>query len=302
MYQRNLVFVLGMGRSGTSALTRVLSLCGCVVPEAVWGAVSFNSTGLWEPVEAARLNHEFLRQHGLKPLDSSMRIQDFEFAESAKQSFVQDIRLYLRDAPSGAALVIKDLTIVDLWEFWLEAATSEGFVVHAVIAIRHPSEVFASMAGIGKPLEWASAEWVKRNLLAERHTRDLPRVFVEYSNLLKDWRFEIARVSKALAIDLDVEGTNVDDFINPDLRHQYNTGGIAEPFGHAWISTIYDILSAASKDIPVGYAVLDDIFHVYHASARTFRVMMDCILNSPPLVDFNDLRDRASIWRSGSDF
>ncbi len=44
--------------------------------------------------------------------------------------------------------------------------------------------------------------WLKYNLLAERNTRALPRVFVDYANLLEDWRREVKRISAALAIDL----------------------------------------------------------------------------------------------------
>ena len=58
------LFVLGMGRSGTSALTRVLSLCGATLPTGMMGADAGNPRGYWEPRAALRLNEKFLGRRG----------------------------------------------------------------------------------------------------------------------------------------------------------------------------------------------------------------------------------------------
>jgi chlorite dismutase len=41
----------------------------------------------------------------------------------------------------------------------------------------------------------AGALWLKTNLIAERHTRDVPRVFIDYANLVEDWQREMERIS-----------------------------------------------------------------------------------------------------------
>ena len=46
---KHLIFVAGMMRAGTSAVTRVLSQCGSAPPQAVFGATDWNRRGLWEP-------------------------------------------------------------------------------------------------------------------------------------------------------------------------------------------------------------------------------------------------------------
>ena len=114
---------------------------------------------------------------------------------------------------------------------WFEAARLAGLDVAAVIAVRHPQEVIASLAA-SSPVspELASALWLKYSLLAERHTRGLPRVFVDYANLLDDWRREMKRISAALAIDLNTrdEGA-IEEFLTPDLRRQRHRGPVTEP-------------------------------------------------------------------------
>lgn len=70
-----LLFVFGMGRSGSSALTRVLSLCGGALPEALVGATEHNPLGHWEPQRALEINDAFLGQHGASWFDPTLRLE-----------------------------------------------------------------------------------------------------------------------------------------------------------------------------------------------------------------------------------
>ncbi|GLV08475.1 hypothetical protein MyChFU_17950 [Mycobacterium intracellulare subsp. chimaera] len=65
------LFVLGMARSGTSALTRVLSLCGSTLPAGMCGADGNNPRGYWEPRAAIMLNETILRRHDSNWYDGS---------------------------------------------------------------------------------------------------------------------------------------------------------------------------------------------------------------------------------------
>ena len=114
--------------------------------------------------------------------------------------------------------------------------------------------------------------WLKYSLLAEKETRGLPRVFVEYSNLMDDWRQEVKRISRALAIDLDTrdEGA-IEEFLAPALRHHEHYGPVAELFGADWISATYEALCTAARDERWEQSVLDRVFDAYRASERGFR-------------------------------
>ena len=70
------LFVLGFGRSGTSALTRVLSLCGAALPAGLLGATAQNPRGCWEPRAAIHLNEAILRRHGSSAYDLTLRMQE----------------------------------------------------------------------------------------------------------------------------------------------------------------------------------------------------------------------------------
>jgi hypothetical protein len=146
-------------------------------------------------------------------------------------------------------VVIKDPSIAVLSGVWFEAARLTGFDIMAVIAVRHPQEVVAShRAKTQVPPGLSSALWLKYSLLAERDTRGLPRVFVEYANLLDDWRPEVKRISAALGVDLNTQDEGaVEEFLKQDLHRQRHCGPVTEPFGTDWISAVYETLCAAAR-------------------------------------------------------
>jgi hypothetical protein len=274
------LFVLGLGRSGTSALTRVLSLCGATLPAGLLGATARNPRGCWEPRAAIHLNEAILRRHGSSGYDLTLRMQEegaFDAEENA--ACVEKIRAFLSTLPAAPLVVIKEPKMTALSGMWFEAARLAGFDIATVIAVRHPHEAIASLVRrasgqnyVQVSPELGSAWWLKYTLLAERSTRGVPRVFVEYANLLEDWRREVKRISAALAINLDApdEGA-IEEFLTPDLQHHRHYGPVAEPFGGDWISAVYEALSAAARDEPFDEAALDRVFAAYRASERGFR-------------------------------
>jgi hypothetical protein len=278
------LFVLGLGRSGTSALTRVLSLSGAALPVGLLGATARNPRGCWEPRAAIHLNEAILRRHGSSGYDLTLRMQEegaFDAEEHA--ACVEKIRAFLSSLPAAPVVVIKEPKMTALSGMWFEAARVAGFDVATVIAVRHPHEAVASLVArasrqnyVHVSPELGTAWWLKYTLLAERDTRGVPRVFVEYANLLEDWRREVKRISAALAIDLNApdEGA-IDEFLTPELQHHRHDGPVAEPFGGDWISAVYEALRAAARDEPWDESVLDRVFEAYRASERGFRTAFE---------------------------
>ncbi|OBA71126.1 hypothetical protein A5633_23255 [Mycolicibacterium elephantis] len=277
-----LLFIIGFGRSGTSALTRVLSLCGAALPKGLLGATGSNPRGYWEPRAAIHLNEEILRRQGSDGYDVSLPLPgEGSLDAGARASAIAKIRAYLTTLPAAPLVVMKEPKTTALTDLWFEAARQAGFDTAVVIAVRHPAEVIASIGKrAGRQLyvksspELVSASWLRYTLLAERGSRDIPRVFVEYSNLLESWRREVKRISATLGVDLDIQDEDVvDEFLTSDLRHHRNRGPVAEPFGTDWVSVVYDALSAASRDQPWDQAELDRVFEEYRVCERGFRTV-----------------------------
>lgn len=272
------LFVLGMHRSGTAALTRVLSLCGGSLPAGLAGANAANPRGFWEPRKAIYLNESILHRYRSNWADPSLRLQEEgAFDAEDREAHVAEIRGYLTTLPSAPLVIIKEPRISLLSELWFEAARAAGFDPVAVTAMRHPQEVIGSLATRdGASPELASALWLKYTLLAERDTRGVPRIFLDYANLLDDWRREVTRIATALAIDLSSRDDEaVDAFLKPDLRRERHSGPIAEFFGAAWVSAVYEALCAAARDEPWEESVLDRVFQAYAAAEHGFRIAFD---------------------------
>lgn len=279
-----LIFVLGSPRSGTSALTRVLSLCGCCLPPSVAAANECNPRGYWESLDTIKLYASFLLRNGTAFFDPSFRLFEDLIGEKDRESYLCEIQEFLSQLPVGPALVLKDVSISFLMEYWHEAAARSGFDAKAVLAIRHPAEAVSSYielmrftskkySEIKAPSpDVVTANWLKLNLLAERQTRTLPRVFVSYENLISDWRREVSRISTALAVPLTPLRAAIGDFLTADLRHHRSSGPVDEPFAYHWVSTVYAQLIAACENASVDTGVLDEIYEAYRANERIFRV------------------------------
>lgn len=227
------LFVLGPQRSGTSALTRVLSLCGGTLPAAMLGADANNPLGYWEPRAAISLNETILRRLGTNWYDPSLRFLDDVLPTKEKKACIAKVGEYLSTLPAAPLVVIKEPRITTLSDLWFEAARVAGFDVASVIAVRHPQEVISSIAKswhVSPAL--ASALWLKCNILAERNSRGVPRVFVDYANLLDDWRREMKRISAELPVELHAEDEDaIEGFLTPGLHRQRHCGAVTDLFG-----------------------------------------------------------------------
>jgi hypothetical protein len=274
MPDRQIIFVLGMGRSGTSAITRVLSLCGARLPEPLLGASESNLTGHWEPIDAININNAFLSRHGVSWYDPTLRLQgEIAFSAEEKETYIEQIRAFIERSHAGSLLVIKEPRIAAVADFWFEASRRASITAKVVIPIRHPDQVAASLAARdGVSAELSNVLWLKYNFLAERSSRKLPRVFVEYLNLLSDWRKEIGRIAQRLAVDLrDADAVAINRFLDPNLHRQRSWSKPSDMLGQTWTSDTYMALSAAARDEPLNLQKIDAMFSAFAACERTFR-------------------------------
>jgi hypothetical protein len=101
-------------------------------------------------------------------------------------------------------------------------------------------------------------------------------VFVEYANLLDDWRREVKRISAALPIDLNTQDEDaIAEFLQSDLRRQRHCGPVTQLFGTDWISVVYEALGGAARDEPCDGSVLDRVFEAYRASTNDFGTVFE---------------------------
>jgi hypothetical protein len=273
-----LVLILGAGRSGTSALARLLGLCGGTLPEPLLGAAPSNPKGHFEPLEALKLNEAILARRGSCWYDPSPALAA-RGSWSAEQSpeEIERIAALLAGWPRHGLVVVKEPRISELAPLWLTAAARSGREVSVVVALRHPRAMAASLVrrdGVGEDL--ALLLWLKYLLLAERSSRGARRVFVDWPALLADWRGQVARIGTALDLPLaPANPAEIDAFLDPALSQDVPQA-LAHPvlpLAQAWRE-----FSAAATDRPLNQGVLDSLYRwlvamdgVFGTTARDYQ-------------------------------
>ncbi|MBS0321572.1 MAG: SEC-C domain-containing protein [Proteobacteria bacterium] len=220
---RRAVVVLGVYRSGTSALTRVLNLCGVMLPEAVHAPqMGLNPTGFWETEDVTDLDSRFMEQLGGK-----WNRVDFELPTSGPvlDEFLEDAQSILAEVYHDAPLIlIKDPRIAALGPAWHRALVQHGYRPGYVVTVRHPLEVAKSMrAGGGGTLAENLALWSAFMTHMENFaaTVDAPVLHMTYEMLLADWRAVIGRIARRLAVPLSLaRADELDRFLDGSLHNQ----------------------------------------------------------------------------------
>lgn len=266
--QRRCILILGMHRSGTSALTRMLNLAGAQLPLRMLGAAPGNDVGHWEPKALILYHDHFLSEIGSAWSDWAKadltRLAPGRAAEVTREMQ----RIYEYDFANAPLFVVKEPRMCRFSGFAIDALEGLGVHVAPVLTLRNPVEVIDSLEKRdGMPREEAALLWLRHVLDAEAETRGRPRAFTSFEAVLGNWREELARIAAALQLKLpykaDEIGPLVDEFLSPNLRHHIRASSDVslDPALRGWVSDAYTALRILqnSPNSKEAFAALDDI-------------------------------------------
>ena len=243
---RKVILILGMHRSGTSAMTGAMVQLGVVAPLTLMPASNGNERGYWESFRIATLHDELLAATGSSWHD--WRAFDKTWHSSAAGDAFRTRAKSLLDEEFGGAelFAFKDPRLCRLLPFWVTALEEMQIAPLVVIPIRSPLEVAQSLAKRdGFSLEKGLLLWLRHVLDAERESRQFPRAVVSMDDLLEDWRGAIIKISGLLGIEWPAFGeanaAAVDAFLSHDLRHQ-NAAANSLPPVFAWTIKAYEAM------------------------------------------------------------
>jgi hypothetical protein len=224
------VFVLGMHRSGTSALTGLLCQFGAIPGNDLLPAKDSNPKGFFESKAVVDLNNAILHTARSSWDDLNALPADWQ-CQPEMQPLRSDIAaLYSSLAVAEGWRVIKDPRLSKTLPLWLDVLGEFGVQPVVVICVREPGSVAQSEKLMkGFPLLKSLLLYLDYGLHAELHSRNVPRTIVAYSDLLADWQGVLKRVNEELALGLPLEAAELvvrgADFISPELnRSQLEVG------------------------------------------------------------------------------
>lgn len=220
---QQIVVVLGMHRSGTSALTRGLQACGVALGEEHEpAAAGINDKGYWEDVDFVRLNEEMLHHcgmawHSVSPVSAS------DVEKLCANGFLHRATDLLRRKSAGhVRFGFKDPRTAKMLPFWVRVFAHGGFDVRYIIAIRNPLSVVQSLSRRDQfPPTKSYLTWVDHVLTSLLHSDPAHTIIVDFDFLMGHPAAELQRIAALLGADLNEQEVKLycDDFLDQSLRH-----------------------------------------------------------------------------------
>ena len=281
----DVVIVLGMHRSGTSAVAGTLMKLGGGPPKHLMAANPGNARGFFESVAFMHFHDELLASAGSRWHDWRLFNPGWysspvaaEYRRRAKELFEAEF--------SGAALpVIKDPRICRFAPFWLGVLREMQKTPRIVIPIRSPLEVAQSLEKQqGVPLNAGLLLWLRHNLDAEVQSRAEARSIFTFDEFQSDWRGVCDKISTDTNLFWprlsDRTSREIDNFLTKDLvHHETDRAALAAHSAlHEWTLRAYDALLELARDPSSDSALdtLDEVRALLEQSSKMFgRILVD---------------------------
>ena len=222
---QQLIVVLGMHRSGTSALTRGLQLLGVGLGDNLMPPIAGNNDkGFWEDWDINALNVKLLHHLGSEwhMLGLAGRQQSQE--ECLAEFLMPAVDLLRSKLKNNTIFGMKDPRMARLLPFWQAAFRRLGLPVGYVLAVRNPLSVARSLWNRDQfdPVK-SYYLWLEHMIPAVLHTQNCRRAVVDYDRLMEAPVIQLRRISRQLGLSFCETDPACQEYIRQylanDLRH-----------------------------------------------------------------------------------
>ena len=220
MGDQKIVCVLGMHRSGTSLLTKILNLTGVDLGQQTLLTTepfADNPKGYWEHSALTGISDAIIKRYG----------GTWDQPPVLPQGWETDIRLDdLRHR--ARRLIDEEFSQAPIWgwkdprtcltlPFWQQLLPGMRYI----ICLRNPVDVAASLRRRDSFSDEKSFRlWFTYVTAALNQTQDKPRLLIVYEDLMNDCLSELGRLAAFLGTSESVEvGKAVQKFVDPKLHH-----------------------------------------------------------------------------------
>lgn len=217
------VLLLGMHRSGTSAIARGLAALGVYVGTEFLEAQPENPTGYWEDKGIVEINERVLTALGLR-WDSTEAIDASAFDDRRLRALRRKATQYCaRTFDARPIWGFKDPRTLRVLPFWQPVFSALCAADAYVVAIRHPRSVAASLhVRQQMPEETAYLLWLRYTVPFLSGLLAKPVVVVDYDRVMREPRAQLERIASRLrlpALDSGDVERFAGEFLDERLRH-----------------------------------------------------------------------------------
>ncbi|PBB44076.1 hypothetical protein CK222_10115 [Mesorhizobium sp. WSM3866] len=277
--KRTCIMVLGMHRSGTSALTRAISLLGAALPKQVIAPDENNANGYWEPTSLNMLNEKMLTEAG-SSWDDWRPYDVRKLSEERRKFYRSEIARIIGEEYGTAPLfIIKEPRIARFAEMYADILTSLQIDIRYVFVFRNPLAVAASLGKRGGSSRgFGTLVWLRHVLDAEQASRGKHRALISYEAIVENWRPCLQRIADTLSLDwprsIDEAKSDVDAFISSANQHHSASQDEldADTTVAAWIKDTYAAVQSLEGDPynQQSFRTLDRVRRAFDAVSTTF--------------------------------
>lgn len=222
------IFILGMHRSGTSAMARVVNLLGAELGSHLMAAADDNQKGFFEHEDIVIIHERLLTELGMSWHDGVPLPDGWIDSDAALKAKTDIAKIIDRDFTNSELWAVKDPRQCRLMPLWIPLLEERNIQPHFIVAYRQPLEVAASLAKRDNMAqEPALLCWLSYTLEAILAAIKYPYSILSYNELMNDWRSAMGRVGKELKIswptDINTADGEINSFLSPNLHHHKNT-------------------------------------------------------------------------------
>lgn len=277
------LLILGMHRSGTSAVARVVNLLGAEIGSELVPPGPDNAKGFWEHAEAVRINDDLLHRLGRTWHDMRDMPEGWLGSPHARSAVRRIGELIERDFAAAELCAVKDPRMCLTAPVWVEAFEARGFEVACLFVVRDPKKVVESLH---RRNDWPRTPlylmWVQYLMEATAASAHLPRAMLSYDELLSDGCGSMVRVARELHLRWPVAAEGavvdaVDAFLDAGHRHHpgppEEAGSEAEAMPDLPAKLYQACLEIASGE--GGWGAISELQDSYRAIGRLYGAHLD---------------------------
>ena len=221
------ICVLGMHRSGTSAVSRAINLLGVYIGEEtrlIPPDEDINPKGYWEHQQINSIHEEILNALSRSWNDIyPMQEKWWEHKEinQYREQIIDLLKEEFSDKPLWGWKEPRTCLMIPLWN---EIAAQLNIDINYLIVIRNPIDVANSLnKRDGLSLYESILLWQLYTLSALEYTKGYKRTVIQYDKLLTDWRSCLVKISDTFDIAWPENESSLkeemDGFLDINLRH-----------------------------------------------------------------------------------
>jgi glycosyltransferase involved in cell wall biosynthesis len=223
MINKRLIVILGMHRSGTSAITRGLQTLGVELGGSLLSGLDGNNAkGFWEDVDLNALNIDILSAigsdwHHLAPIEQS----DVTLLIK-KGYFLRAVDLLRQKVSNVSIFGFKDPRVAKLLPFWKGVFKKCELDCGYVLVLRNPLSVVKSLEKRdGFDSEKSYLLWLEHVITSLSGTNGEKSILVDFDIMMQRPDLELARIATCFGLKVNPIECQLytNDFLEESLRH-----------------------------------------------------------------------------------